>query len=181
MWIRWHIMTRPDRFNHIIHSGKLFQQFLVDMWAIKEMESLNWMKNNQNTIRADVYSGVKKSIAEGTIESSGTTVLAKTFTGGQRWYSNAFHDSMAIARVKGKPALFLTKTLDVKCPEVQALLTDGENPYDRPDILVRVFEIKRNEFMKLIVGENGAPGIFGKVIAYVAVVEFQKRGMYKTY
>ena len=123
----------------------------------------------------------EKSIAEGTIESSGTTVLAKTFTGGQRWYSNAFHDSMAIARVKGKPALFLTKTLDVKCPEVQALLADGENPYDRPDILVRVFEIKRNEFMKLIVGENGAPGIFGNVVAYVAVVEFQKRGMYRTY
>ena len=47
MWIRWHIMTRPDRFNHIIHSGKLFQQFLVDMWAIKEMQSLNWMKKTK--------------------------------------------------------------------------------------------------------------------------------------
>ena len=153
---------------------------MVDMWAIKEMAELNWMKNNQTTIRADVYSGVKKSIAEGTVESSGATVLAKSFTGGERWYSNAYMDSMAISRVKGKPALFITKTLDVNCPEVQALLGDGENPYDRPDILVRVFEIKRNKFMKLVVGENGAPGIFGKCIAYVAVVEFQKRGMCKS-
>ena len=81
---------------------------------------------------------------------------------------------MAISRVKGKPSLFITKTLNVKCPEVQALLREGENPYDRPDVLVCVFELKRNKFMKLILGEKGVPGIFGKVVAHVAVVEFQK-------
>ena len=175
-WVRWQIMTRPTQFNHIVHSRKLFQQFLVDHWAIKETSALNWMKFNQHTIRADVYSGVQRSIAEGTVASSGATVLAKSFTGGERWYSNAFMDAMAICRVKGKPDLFLTKTLDVNCPEVRALLRDGESPYDRPDILVRVFELKRNKFMKLILGEGGRAGIFGKVKAHVAVVEFQKRG-----
>ena len=105
---------------------------------------------------------------------SGAAVLAKSFTGGERWYNNTFKDSMTISRVKGKPSLFITKTLDVKCPKVQALLREGENPYDRPDVLVRVFELKRNRFMKLILGEKGAPDIFGKIVAYVAVVEFQK-------
>ena len=83
---------------------------------------------------------------------------------------------MAIVRVKGKPGLFITMTLDVNCPEVRALLRDGESPYDRPDILVRVFELKQNKFMKMVLGEKGRPGIFGRVKAHVAVVEFQKRG-----
>ena len=53
------------------------------MWAIKETLLLNWMKFNQKTIRADVYSGVQRSIAEGRVASSGATVLAKSFTGGR--------------------------------------------------------------------------------------------------
>ena len=175
-WVRWQVMTRPTQFNHVVHSRKLFQQFLVDHWAIKETSALNWMKFNQKTICADVYSGVQRSIAEGAVASSGATVLAKSFTGGERWYSNAFRDAMAIVRVKGKPSLFITMTLDVNCPEVRALLRDGESPYDRPDILVRVFELKRNKFMKMVLGEKGRPGIFGRVKAHVAVVEFQKRG-----
>ena len=169
-------MARSTHFNHIIHSRKLFQQFLVDMWAIKETSVLTWMKFNQKTIRADVYLGVQQSIAEGRVAGSDARVLAKSFTGGERWYNNVFKNSMAISRVKGKPSLFIIKTLNVKCPEVQALLREGENPYDRPDVLVCVFELKRNRFMKLILGEKGAPGIFGKVVAHVAVVEFQKRG-----
>ena len=83
---------------------------------------------------------------------------------------------MAISCVHGKPSLFITMTLDVECPDVLDLLREGENPYDRPDLLIRIFELKRNKFMKKIIGENGSPGIFGKVVAHVAVVEFQKRG-----
>ena len=56
IWVRWHVMTRPTHFNHIVHSRKLYQQFLVDMWAIKETAALNWMKYNQKKIRADTYS-----------------------------------------------------------------------------------------------------------------------------
>ena len=133
IWIRWQVMTRSTHFNHIVHSRKLFQQFLVDMWAIKETSVLTWMKYNQKTIGADAYSGVQQSIAEGRVAGSGATVLAKSFTRGQRWYNNAFKDSMAISRVKGKHRLFITKMLNIECPEVLALLCEGESPYDRPD------------------------------------------------
>ena len=73
-WVRWQFMTRPMQFNHIVHSRKLFQQFLVDHWAIKETWALNWMKFNQKTIRADVYLGVQRFIAKGTVASSGAMV-----------------------------------------------------------------------------------------------------------
>ena len=169
-------MTRPTHFNHIVHSRKLYQQFVVDMWAIKKTAALNWMKYNQKKIQADTYSGLQQSIAEGRVPDSGATILAKSFTGGQRWYNNAFKNSMAISCIHGKPSLFITMILDVKCPEVLDLLQEEENPYDRPDLLIRIFELKRNKFMKMIISKNGSPGIFEEVVAHVAVVEFKKRG-----
>ena len=45
MWVRWHAMTRPTHYNHIVHSRKLYQQFLVDMWAIKENSALLGMSS----------------------------------------------------------------------------------------------------------------------------------------
>ena len=50
---------------------------------------------------------------------------------------------MAIVRaIKGKPDFFITMTLNVNCPEIKALLRPEQSPYDRPDILCRVFELK---------------------------------------
>lgn len=175
-YFRYHTMTRPTHFNHIVQSRGLFQQFCVDYWAINEHRKLEWFRCNQKQIRADVYKGVQQSIAEGRVPTSGSTVLASSFTGGDRWYRNAYQDAMAIVRAKGKPDFFITMTLDVNCPEIKALLRPGQSPYDRPDILCRVFEVKRNKLMKMLIGENGNPGIYGKLKAHLAVVEFQKRG-----
>lgn len=79
---------------------------------------------------------------------------------------------MAIVRVRGKPQLFVTMTMDVNCPEILAQLEPGQSPYDRPDIIVRVFQMKKQRLIDHIVKE----GCFGKCTGYVAVNEFQKRG-----
>jgi len=75
---------------------------------------------------------------------------------------------MALARVYVKPDFF---TFDVDCPEVKAELEPGQKPYDRPDVLCRVFNQKRNEFLKDIKRR-----VLGKYKAHVSVIEFQKRG-----
>ena len=77
-------------------------------------------------------------------------------------------DAMALARVYVKPDFF---TFDVDCPEVKAELEPGQKPYDRPDVLCRVFNQKRNEFLKDIKRR-----VLGKYKAHVSVIEFQKRG-----
>ena len=46
-------------------------------------------------------------------------------------------------------------------------------PSDRPDIVTRVFYQQQKQFFKEIIEQQ----IFGKVIAWVKVVEFQKRGL----
>ncbi len=37
---------------------RLFQQFLVDLWAAGDELKLTWLRNNQRQLRADLYQGV---------------------------------------------------------------------------------------------------------------------------
>ena len=79
---------------------------------------------------------------------------------------------MALVRFKGKPTFVITMTMDPNCEEVKALPKPGESPYDRPDILNRVYELKRNELLKDLTKGN----VFGVCDGHIAVIEFQKRG-----
>jgi hypothetical protein len=92
---------------------------------------------------------------------------------------------MAICRKFRKPDIFLTMTANPNWPEIQEQLLEEVPPQaganyqrrkqkasDRPDIVARVFELKKNEVLKEI-----RNGIFGKVKAMVHTIEFQKRGL----
>ena len=96
-------------------------------------------------------------------------ICPSTITGCDRWYSKNYRHAMAIVCKRGKPALFITKTMDVNCKEIAKLLKPGQLPYDRPDLLCRVFERKCAKLICMIVKEH----IFGKCVAYVASIEFQ--------
>ena len=67
-------------------------------------------------------------------------------------------------------------SMDVNCPEIKAKLKPGLTPYNRPDILCRVLEIKINKFMAMILGIGGESPISGKTTAHIVMIEFQKRG-----
>ena len=92
MWVRFHLANKPTQYNHIIQGRRLYQQFVVDMWAINENSKLTYFKFNQAQIRADPYSEVQQSVAKGTVASSGSTVLPTSFSYGDRWYNNAYKD-----------------------------------------------------------------------------------------
>ena len=160
-------------FNHLQYSGRLWQQYIVDTYARVEMNRLIWNRMNQKTLRADLYKGVQDTIQKGDVENSGRAIiLPATFTCSQRWYHCKFQDAMALCREFGKPTFFLTITLDIKCREVQEQLRgENSNPYDRPEVLCRVFRMKRDAILKEI--KNG---LLGPLIAHSAVIEFQKRG-----
>ena len=83
-------------------------------------------------------------------------------------------DAMAIVRHYGKPDLFITMTASADWAEIIESLFPGETSMDRPDVVSRVFHMKAKEFIKDI--EDG--GVLGRVIAILAVVEWQKRGIY---
>lgn len=64
-------------------------------------------------------------------------------------------------------------TCNPKWREITENLLPGQGAADRPDICARVFNIKKDYLIDLIVEKK----YFGEVTAYVYVIEFQKRGL----
>ena len=74
-------------------------------------------------------------------------ILPSYFPGSPRQMSERYHDAMAIVQYFHKPDLFITMTCNPKWPEIQENLKPGQDATDRPDLIVRVFELKFQELM----------------------------------
>ncbi len=83
-----------------------------------------------------------------------------------------YQDAMAIVAATGKPDLFITMTTNPKWREIEENLHPGQQSLDRPDLVTRVFELKKKEMLNDVLNKQ----IFGLTVAYVWVIEFQKRG-----
>jgi hypothetical protein len=84
-----------------------------------------------------------------------------------------YQDAMAIVRKFGKPDLFITMTCNPHWLEIAAELLAGQKAEDRPDIVARVFKLKLDAFLD----EIKKDGALGEVVAWMYVIEFQKRGL----
>lgn len=152
---------------------------------------------------AGVVDAVKAGDTDG--QRIGTRiVLPATFINGPRYLHKIYQNAMAIAREYGKPDLFITFTCNPKWPEIERELrkdAEGrklEEACDRPgallllkvwrgkspiviDLYVRVFQAKLKQFLKYITkpvkGHPSNKPLFGRVVARVHVIEFQKRGL----
>ena len=80
---------------------------------------------------------------------------------------------MAITRHNHHPNIFLTMTANPKWCEITYALLPHQIHTDRPDLIARVFELKRKYLMK----EIGKNIVFGKKVAHVFIIEYQKRGL----
>ena len=99
---------------------------------------------------------------------------------------------MAIVREYGGPDLFVTYTCNPNWQEISRELGPGQTANDRPDIVNRVFDLRRQAFLKMVGRQIHSSdinaifikyhqvlkdGIYGRVTAHLAVIEFQKRGL----
>ena len=80
---------------------------------------------------------------------------------------------MSIVNRYRKPVLFITMNCNPNWKEISENLEHYETAIDRPDIVVKVFHLKVQEFKELVIKR----GVLGKCIAYTYVIEFQKRGL----
>jgi hypothetical protein len=54
------------RAHNILHDGgRLFQQYVVDMYAKVEGDRLNYVRFNQKQLRAELYQGLRDAINAG--------------------------------------------------------------------------------------------------------------------
>ena len=64
---------RPGIFNPILYGKRLFQQFAVDTYIKIESSRLDYTRNQQDDIRANLYQGLVDSLhaGEGRAEAVG--------------------------------------------------------------------------------------------------------------
>ena len=181
----YHINMRSKDSDFLFRFGRLFQEYLCLAFTTIESQRLKYQRDNQKALRADSFKNVKDILAERmpivdkitsddhNLKIGKKIILSSSFPGSPRWYNAKFQDGMAICRKYRKPDLFITFTCNPYWEEIIKELRDGEIVQDRPDLVSRVFKLKKDQLIKDI--KDGQ--IFGKVSAYLWVIEFQKRGL----
>ncbi|XP_058801513.1 uncharacterized protein LOC131670146 [Phymastichus coffea] len=176
-YYRHRMAIRPDEFNPFIMGGRLFQQWVVDSYVKVEKDRIQYCKDHQKELKADTYKGLSdymQNIAEEVGGQVGKTIiLPSSFTGSPRYMQQCYQDAMALVNEKGKPDIFLTMTCNSNWSEIKENLLRGQQTSDRPDIVARIFHLKKERIIDLIVKKK----FFGEMAAYVYVIEFQKRGL----
>lgn len=174
------IMVREGQLSLLHYGRRLFQQYLVDMCAKIESERLLYIRTHQTDLRSETYSGLRDALfaADGRsinndpneIGKPAHVLLSSSFVGGPRYRMERLQDAMTYVHKYGKPDLFVTATCNPKWPEIRVQLLPGQRPEDRPDIVTRVFEIKKVALIAELKKR------FGKRAAHVCSLEYQKRG-----
>ena len=117
-------------------------------------------------MRAETLDGIVEAIDKGVTDADSVgkhVILPASFTGGRRYNVMNYQDAMAICRVFGSPDLFVTYTCNSKWQEIAESIRfePGQQPSDRADMIVRVFNMKVTDFIADI--REGRT--FGKVLA----------------
>ncbi|OAD75969.1 hypothetical protein PHYBLDRAFT_59500 [Phycomyces blakesleeanus NRRL 1555(-)] len=140
-----------EHVTHLLHLfGRLFQQYIVDMYAKVEHDRLHFITSNQNRLRVDLYSGIQDAVIHNDCNLANLgkrVILPSSFIGSPRYMAQLYQDSMSIVRRFGKSDLFITFTCNSKWPEITNSLLAGQKANDRPDLCSRAFNMKLKELM----------------------------------
>jgi hypothetical protein len=137
---------------------------------------MDFIRFNQKKVKADVYENVQKQLEKRAEEQGKIAgkkiILPSSITGSPRWEAEQFQDAMTMQMELGRPDIFITFTCNPKWPEIMENLFDGQTASDRPDLVARVFDLKKDALLKEI-----KDGLLGNYRAYSYVIEWQKRGL----
>ena len=100
------IRTDNNNANDLHRFGKLFQQFIVDMYARLESNRLGYICHNQDRLRSDLYRSVADitNVGDNNMAALGRCViLPSSFTGSPGHLQQLYQDAMSIVRRFGKP------------------------------------------------------------------------------
>ncbi|XP_075076823.1 uncharacterized protein LOC142163436 [Nicotiana tabacum] len=143
------IHQRLNEAHTLLQAGRLLQQYAVDDAIVRGDSDCSMIGK--------------------------TIILPSSHTGGPRYRVQNYQDAMAICRWAGYQDLFITFTCNQKWPEINEMLRliGQESDDNRVDIICRVFQIKLFQLMQDL--KKRQP--FGKIIACLYTIEFQKRGL----
>lgn len=128
----YRLAIRPNIFSLLHRSQKLFLQWIVDMYVRIEGARLHYIRNNQSTLRAEIYNNLTDFLhqhANGNddmLNIGRQIILPSSFNGSPRNMFQNYLDAMSIVQHFGKPSLFITMTCNPNWPEIKNNLNSGE-------------------------------------------------------
>jgi hypothetical protein len=174
----YRLHVHQQEFPALHSGGRLFQQYVCDVWVSTDQSRLRWVEQHQAQLRASLYSGLEDAVGHGEADVElgnlgHRVVLPSSYVGGPRYMNQRFQDAIAVARHYRGFDLFITFTCNPNWAEIKEALLPGQTTADRPDLTVRVF----NMYRSALIDEITKRSLFGTVHAYVYTIEFQKRGL----
>ena len=168
-----------NTFNIVHRMGRLFQQYIVNMYSKVEAACLLYIRCNQSKLHAEVYQELADAICTQDGNVDGTqigkkVILPSSFTGGAQYQHQLYQDAMAIVCCYGKPDLFIMFTCNLQWPEITNSLLPNQTPADRPEVVARVFKLKLKSLLYDIYYVHNS--VFGPMCAMIYVIVWQKRG-----
>jgi hypothetical protein len=167
--------TREGEFNTVLRGRRVLQQYVVDAWVAVESFRLDFIRYNQDKIRAETYQTLADQNARDVVDPSklgSRVILPATVRNSDRWMQQRYLDSMAIVAYYGKPTFFITFTANPTWEEVtKSLPEQGYKWIDAPEIVARVYEMKLKALLQDL------KEAFGHQVGIVRTIEYQKRGV----
>ncbi|EGT58490.1 hypothetical protein CAEBREN_29913 [Caenorhabditis brenneri] len=102
-----HRLHVRKEFSPLFHAGKLFQQFVVDVWTRVEQNRLNFIKSNQALLRSEHLRGLQDYVAGEENGPIGRIILPASHSGSPRDMVQQYQDAMTVVSRYGKPDFFL--------------------------------------------------------------------------
>ena len=166
-------------FNVVHRMGRLFQQYIVDMYTKIEFDRLQYIRHNQTRLHAELYQGLADAIQTADENIDGLqigkkVILPSSFTAGPRYQHQLYQDAMAIVQCYGKPDFFITFTCNPRWQEITDELLPQQTAVNHPDSVARVFKLKLHLLLQVLY--YGSIHVLGKIIGWIHVVEWQKCG-----
>ncbi|GJZ42137.1 DNA helicase PIF1, ATP-dependent [Tanacetum coccineum] len=129
-----------------------YQQYLVDAYTTDEEHKLKWTRNNQDTMRVDLYHNKYDAITKGDTNAASLgkrIVLPISFMGGPTYMMQNYQDAMDLCQAYGNLDLFITFTSNPKWPEIAEMLAfiPRSKAHDRLKIGARVLKMKLTELL----------------------------------
>ncbi|KAH1197555.1 hypothetical protein GmHk_18G051321 [Glycine max] len=180
-WFAYRLQSRSNEAQTLLHSRKLFQQFIVEGYTMVESDKLSYIRNNQKKLRVGKYSSLQSSLDTGTakgLTKGKRVILPSTFVGSPRYMDQLYFDGMAICSHVGFPNLFITLTCNPNWPEIHRLLSPlNLKPTDRPDIVSRIFRLKFEHMLSNLTKGQ----LLGRVVACKLTIIFILKYKYKLF
>jgi hypothetical protein len=178
MFYSFRLHTHDGEFPLLHSGGRLFQQYICDIWVSTDQNRLRWIASHQPQLRAALYSGLEDAASAADPdpdlkEIGHRVVLPSSFVGSPRYMNQRFQDAIALARYYHGFDLFITFTCNPSWPEIIDSLLPGQVTADRPDLSTRVFNMYKTALLDDLTKHH----VLGPLLGYVYTIEFQKRGL----